>query len=570
MKVSDYIAEYLSQIGVRTVFGYTGGNITCIIDSIARTDNIDFVQNYHEQASAFSANSYAKITHNIGVAIASSGPGAINLISGIANAYYDSLPCLFITGNVNSATLNKNYNVRQSAFQENDIIQMVKGVTKLCVKIDNPNEIPFYLNKAVYFAMNGRKGPVLLDIPHNIQYAEFEIADTPHFVPNKSVKHYDFDVNNCLTLIKKAKAPLILVGGGADTPQSRLLLRRLLSLYKIPVVASLCGLGVLAHNHECFIGFIGAYGNRYANLALHYCDLLLVLGSRIDERQIGGKENKFAPNADILHIDIDKNELNNSIKRETGINCTVEAFLEGLLAKPCNVPIEYKEWLNTLLKWKNRFSVNIDEYSANSFLKYISNTSDSSIVCVDVGNHQMCAAQSYSLNCDDSEIINSGGHGAMGFALPAAIGAYYAFNKAKIICISGDGGFQMNLQELQTIKRDKLPIKIVIINNKSLGMIEAYQQKTFSGRLYASVEGYDAPDFKKIAESFDIKYLKIEKPSDYSAAKKAIFQSPDSIIVEFVGEVGMRTNPIPGGSIIEQLPQLSKEELFQVEREVNK
>lgn len=569
MKVSDYLVNQLLNIGVKTVFGYTGGNITCIIDSIGRTAGIKFVQNYHEQASAFSANAYAKITQNIGVAIASSGPGAINLISGIANAYYDSIPCLFITGNVSSLTVSKNSNIRQSGFQENDIVQMVQGITKFCIKIENPNEISYYLEKAIFYATHGRKGPVLLDIPHDIQYADVDIKRMPHYVPEGRQRVFRFKMEEYMPMILNAKAPLILVGGGADSKQSKLLLRKVLLKYKIPVVASLCGLSVLNHNHECFVGFIGAYGNRYANLALRYCDLLLVLGSRMDERQIGGNLDSFAPDADIIHIDIDKNELHNVVKREIGLNCSVETFLSEFIEQTGTDSIEYREWNEILAVWKKRFSVDISSYGVHSFFKYLSSFSDSSVVCADVGNHQMCVAQSYSFNCDEGALLNSGGLGAMGYALPAAIGAYFALDDARVICITGDGGMQMNLQELQTIKREGLPIKIIIINNQSLGMIEAYQQNVFSGRLFASVEGYSVPDFEKIAAAYEIPYIKVKDISGYSRAKQAMLESEDSVIIEFVATIGMRTYPIPGKSIIEQFPQLNDEELSKIRKEAS-
>lgn len=570
MKVSDYIVEELSKNGVTHVFGYQGGNITHVIDSICRNSDINFIENYNEQASAFAANAYAQITGNIGVAVASSGPGAINLISGIANAFYDSIPCIFITGNVNSKTMRNNDKIRQNVFQENDIVAMVKSVTKFSVTITSVNDIRYYLEKAIFVAKQGRPGPILLDIPHDIQRTEIDIDMYPTYIP-KYINYQEPDMNKVVTLLKNSRRPVILLGGGARSENAKNKLAQLLESLEIPVVASLCGLEVIPHSHKCFIGFIGSYGNRASNLAVHYSDLIIVLGSRLDDRQIAGSAEEFSPNSNIIHVDVDEQELNRVFKNEYSIKTSVESFAEKLLKQELQ-DIECSNWLFTVQQWKRRFSSNIEQMSeespnANTFLDIISRAVKEDVTfCADVGQHEMCAAQSLYLD-GRKRLLNSAAHGAMGYALPAAIGSYYG-NGKNVICVVGDGGIQMNLQELQVIVRDRLPVCIIVMNNNCLGMIREYQEKAFEGRTFGSVEGYSTPDFGGLAAAYNMEYLAIKKVEDYSKVTSIISSGQPSLIEVCLLQYSY-TNPIPGINIYKQLPELSEVELKILENELN-
>lgn len=514
MNIAEYIVKILKSERVDTVFGYQGGNATYLIDAISREETVNYVQTYHEQGAAFAANAYAQVSQKFGVALSSSGPGAINMINGIANAYYDSIPCLFITGNINTAAMRKSTQIRQNGFQEADIIGMVKGITKYAKTIYQPEELPEILEQALWHMREGRPGPVLLDIPHNIQRAEIkEPAVRKKFSTEEMTNIDDSVYETIYKKIKKAKRPVLLLGNGSRGETEKILVKAFLDCFPMPVVTSLCGKDAVPNDHPCYRGMIGSYGLPSSNRILNEADFVLALGTRMDERQRTVGVNDFLKEAEVIHVDIDKNELGHVKKDEFCLNMSIKLFLTKFLdgiAK--NTEVLYWEWTKTTKEW-------IQEPAAEKVLIYGSTLKKKlteilgeivtdSIVCVDVGNHQMAAAQILNIG-EDSRYLNSAGLGSMGYALPAAIGAYYASPKKKIVVIVGDGGFMMNLQELQLIKREKLPIMIIMVNNHGLGMIENYQKLAMKGRLYGSRWGYEAADFRKIANAFDMDYLNI-------------------------------------------------------------
>ena len=566
MKISDYIAEKIYESDVKIMFGYTGGSISDIIDSIYKLKNIRIVQNYHEQATAFAANGYSLVLQKTAVAISSSGPGAVNLIGGIANAFYDSIPCVFITGNCHTLGAKESVHIRQNAFQETDIVSLVKSITKFSHRIDNPNQIRYYLEKAFFMANEGRKGPVLLDIPYDIARSDLNIALLDGFDKTK-LEYSSINTREIVEILSQAKKPLIILGGGAKGSLCRAKLQTLLGKIKIPVVSSLCGLDVLPHNHECFLGFIGHYGNRYANLALVNCDCLIVIGSRLDERQLCYK-TKLNSNLKVIRVDIDEYELNRKINVTVSIHSTAENFLEQLAEtsfEKCN----FEKWLKIVFGWKKRYpsyDFSLNEVNANNFLQVISGyLSHNAVICSDVGQNQMCVAQSLQLD-DQRRLLNSAGYGSMGFSLPAAIGAAYARENTMILSVNGDGGMQMNIQELQTIKRDNLPINVVVLNNNCLGMIRRLQENMFDNRTVASVEGYSAPDYEQIAKAYGIDYLKVDCISKYGLVKDFI-SSKHPTFIEVVLPQIMQNNPDPGESLDKQIPLLSDEEYKVIKRE---
>ena len=569
MKITKYISQTLYEHGVKTIFGHLGGFNADFIDQIYAHPKQQFILNYHEQASAFAANSYAMMNNTIGVATSSGAPSFCNMVAGIANAYFDSNPCVFIAGSINSKALRTTKKLRQNAFEEIDMLSLVDDITKYAVHINDENDVRYYLEKAIYIANSGRKGPVLIDLPYDIARKDIDPSKLKGYTPPET--NYDeFDITKIVKSIKSAKRPLILLGGGAKSLSSKKSLKELLARVKIPAVSSLCGLDALPHDHECFYGFIGHYGNRYANFAIANCDCLIVLGSRLDERQIAGDKKRFAGDAKIIRIDIDEFEFGSNIKENISLYTTAELFLNRL--SKCDFEgYNCSSWIDIISKWKKRYPYyNLEsqeqEVDINNFLYILSGflTKDA-IICSDVGQSQMSVAQAMPID-NEKSLINCGGYGSMGFSLPASIGAQYAKPDTMVVYINGDGGIQMNMQELQTIARDKLPIKIFIFNNNCLGMIRRLQERIFDNRTSASVEGYYVQNYEAIANAYNIKYLKISSKNEYNLVKDFIDDN-EACIVEVIIPQEMQNNPEPGASIDKQTPLLTDEENEEIKSE---
>lgn len=567
MKVSDYIVEFLITHGVDVVFGHLGGFNADIIDSMYCKQYPKFVLNYHEQASSFAANGYAWVRDDVGIAIATGAPSSCNLVAGIANSYFDSVPCVFIVGSVHSLSVRTSKKIRQNAFEEIDMVHMVSDITKYATRITDPNDIRFELEKAFHIAKEGRKGPVLIDIPYNIARSHITPEKLKSF-ESKTISYDNFPMPEIMRLLRQARRPVLLLGGGTKSNECRSLINKLLSKVDIPTLVSLCGLDVLAHDHKSFIGFIGHYGNRYANLALAKCDFVLILGSRLDERQLGGWQSKLLPETKVIRIDIDKIELGRKIPETISIHSSAECFLRALLSENFE-DLDFSEWRDVIAKWKKRYpsyDLTSKDVDANNFLRHISDyLPNNAIICSDVGQNQMCVAQAIHLT-KDQRLINCGGYGSMGFSLPAAVGAANAYPGTAIFSINGDGGIQMNIQELQTLKRDNLPVNIIILNNYCLGMIRKLQENMYDNRNAASIEGYSVPDFSAIANAYGIKYLKIDSVENYPLVKNFISDKEPSVI-EVILPIKMQNNPEPGKILDKQLPLLSNEEINLIEME---
>lgn len=561
MKVAKYVAKMLSENGVGTVFGQIGGFNADLVDAIVEDENRAFVLNYHEQGAAFAANAYAMLGESVGVATSSGAPSSCNLVAGIANAFFDSVPCLFLVGSVHSKAVRKSPEIRQNAFEELDMISMVTGITKYAVKVDDPRNIRYCMEKALYVAKEGRKGPVVLDIPYDVARSDVNVDELRSFAPRQERQFDPIDVREFVKILEDSKRPLLLLGGGARSATSRRALRALLDKVAIPAVASLCGLDALPHNHPCFVGFIGHYGNRYANFALANCDALIVLGSRLDERQIAGEKSRFAANAKIVRVDIDPVELGRTIPEHISIYSSVENFLNFALAGEYRAH-RYEKWHEVIAEWKRRYpshDMTLNEVNAHSFLHVISDyLPRNAVICVDVGQNQMFTAQSLRLG-PDHKLLNSAGYGSMGYSLPAAIGAAYAQPNSTVISINGDGGLQMNLQELQVVKRDGLPIKIVVLNNNCLGMIRRLQERIFGDRTVGSVHGYESADYVSIAAAYGMEYVSIDSQDQYYVTKN-LFHGPSSVLIEVKLPQKIMNNPEPGAAIDLQTPLLSQSE----------
>jgi acetolactate synthase-1/2/3 large subunit len=571
MKVTDYIVRVLKEHGVTHVFGFQGGNITHMIDSIGRDPDITLIVNHHEQASAFAANAYSQMKGTIGVAVSTSGPGAINLVSGIANAYYDSIPSLFITGTVNTTTMLKDPRIRQNAFQETDIVSIVKPITKYAITIMNAEDVVYHVNRAIEIALENRQGPVLLNIPHDIQRVDIDVDAYEYH--HKDVFRFGSAayVERFRELLSGSRRPVLLVGGGAGSSNSKELMKLFLEKVKLPVVASLRGLDVLPHDHGCYCGFIGSYGNRYANLAVQHSDLLIVLGARLDVRQVPPSNNEYMRNKKVIHVDSDIIELCRVLDEDLSINTTCEEFLDTMDKELMEV-YNYQHWIGTIHKWRERYPSwkegNFKELNENDFIHYVtSSLKKDAIVCVDVGLNQMCAAQATDLS-GSRRFLTSSGHGTMGFSMPAAIGASLAAgNRDSVLCIVGDGGIQMNIQELRTIIREDIPAHIVIMNNGALGMVREFQSKILDGRYHGTVIGFDSPDYEAVAKAYGFDYLKVEDVGKYKDATEMIKEKRRSVI-EVVLPMDMTSNPEVGEGIFKQYPYLSREEIKIIEDEV--
>lgn len=565
MKAAKYVVDLLSKHGVDTIFGQIGGFNAELIDAIASSGNQSFVLNYHEQGAAFAANAFAMVRDKVSVATSSGAPSSCNLVPGIANAFFDSIPCLFLVGSVHSKALRKSPEIRQNAFEEIDMVSMVAGITKYAVKITNPDDIRYCMEKALYVAQEGRKGPVLVDLPYDVARSDVDVDSLRSFSP-PDVRVFDqIDVGKILGMLENAQRPVLLVGGGCRSQAAKDAIRALLERTNIPAVASLCGLDVIPHDHPAFVGFIGHYGNRYANFALANCDCLIILGSRLDERQIAGDKARFAGGAKVIRVDIDPVELGRTIEEHVSIRSSVENFLAVLLRTEFS-GLSYSRWHDVIAAWKQRYpshNFTSREVDANGFLHAISDyLPENCLVCVDVGQNQMFTAQSLRLK-KGQHLLNTGGYGSMGFSLPAALGAAYARPNATVISINGDGGLQMNIQELQAIRRDNIPVKVIVLNNGCLGMIRRLQERIFDDRTAGSVHGYEAPDYSAIAPAYGLAYVKIDSVSQYPLVKD-LLNGPGAVLIDVMLPQRIMNNPEPGAAIDLQTPLLTEEENRQI------
>ncbi len=502
--------EVLQEHGVKHVFGYPGGAIMPIYDALYDSDVKHFLCR-HEQGAAFSAVGYARAAGKVGVCLATSGPGATNLITGLADALADSIPVVAITGQVPTAAMGSD------AFQEIDVFGLSLACTKHSFQVSNINDLEKVLHQAFEIALEGRQGPVLVDIPKDIQLAEVtERLDKLSHLKNK-VKLPLADISKALELLTTAKQPILYVGGGVGMANAVEEVRNFAEKTGMPSVSTLKGLGSISNADEHYLGMLGMHGTKAANIAVQECDLLVVVGARFDDR-VTGKLEEFAPNARVIHFDIDTAEINKRRAADAAILGDLKGNLP-LLTTALNIT----PWQQKLQQMQSEFAWRYDHPGENIYapavLKTVSNLMPSNTcVTTDVGQHQMWAAQHMDFD-DPSNFLTSGGMGTMGFGLPAAIGAQISRPNDTVIAVSGDGSIMMNVQELATIKRYQVPVKVVLIDNAKLGMVRQWQDLFFEGRL-SETDLSDNPDFLMLAQSFDIKSRVITKKSEVDAAVK--------------------------------------------------
>lgn len=511
MTGAQWIVKSLKQQGVQTVFGYPGGQIMPLYDALY-DGGLAHVLCRHEQGAAMAAIGYARSTGKTGVCIATSGPGATNLLTGLADAFVDSVPLVAITGQVPTNLIGTD------AFQEVDILGMSLACTKHSFLVEDPKSLPDIIEQAFLIASSGRPGPVLIDVPKDIQLAQedYEKYLTSSSYHNQSLfDQHDTTpllspatlqtIQTAVTMIHQAKKPMLYIGGGVVMADAVTELRAFVDRTGIPSVATLKALGSLDINDPYYLGMVGMHGFKSANLAVQECDLLIAIGVRFDDR-VTGNLNQFASQAKVIHIDIDPAELGKLKQAHIAISADAKVVLPLL-----NQSVNITAWRDLILQLKSKHPVRYDHPSTGIYAplllkqlseKILANHGVSTVVTTDVGQHQMWSAQ-HMLFREPNAFISSSGLGTMGFGLPAAIGAQIARPNDCVICISGDGSFMMNVQELTTIKRKKLPVKIVLIDNARLGMVRQWQQLFFNER-YSETDLSDNPDFILLASAFDI------------------------------------------------------------------
>ncbi|RLL46767.1 biosynthetic-type acetolactate synthase large subunit [Oceanobacillus piezotolerans] len=528
---ADVFIQALVNEGVDTVFGYPGGAVLPIYDALYRSNaKFEHILCRHEQGIIHAAEGYARVTGRAGVVIATSGPGATNLITGITDAMMDSLPIVIFTGQVGTNVIGTD------AFQEADIIGITTPITKYNYQVTNIADLPRIVKEAFHIAETGRPGPVVVDIPKNISQ-ELTVGDfeTDFYLPGyqPTVNPNPLQIKKLSESLRRAKRPLLLAGAGVLFAGATEELKAFAEKYQLPVTTTLLGLGSFPGNHSLSLGMAGMHGTYAANMAIYESDLLINIGARFDDRLTGAIKH-FAPNAKVAHIDIDPAEIGKNIKTNIPVVADAKAALKALLLEDAEDP-DHKSWLEkintnkeTYPLWYERSS---SEISPQWLIQQIyEETNGEAIITTDVGQHQMWAAQFYKFD-KPNKWVTSGGLGTMGFGFPAAIGAQLGAPDSQVVAIVGDGGFQMTLQELSVIYQRKLPVKIIIVNNEALGMVRQWQE-TFYEERYSESLLSENPDFVKLAESYGVKGMRVDKEAEVPAVLREAFSYDGPVLVD--------------------------------------
>lgn len=576
MKGSQYVAKFLKAVGANKVFQVQGGAISFLVDSIALEPGMEVICFQHEQAAAMAADALWRTNGQLGVSMATSGPGASNLITGIACGYYDSIPSLHIAGQVNyeEQKLYRGAAVRQAGFQQMDIVSMIKPVCKYAVAVSTHDEMRQELKRCVEQAYHGRMGPVLIDIPMNLQNAEMDndellLPEDTAGMPVATDTSAEMLAVKINVFLASAKRPLVIFGAGVGLAGSQQPLEQWLTDNSVPFVSTWASLNYFDHSSPNYIGHFGVYGNRGGNNAIQNADSILVLGSRLDNRQRSGNPANFAPNAQFLVVDLDPAELEKlDPAKYTGQVLFDLRNLPAVLTQ-LQKPVVSDEWSSYLQLMKSRyFNKDTSAYSHENgtmspYLaveKLFGLAENNAVITTDAGANHCWVYQTFYKDSDQL-LMTSSGHYAMGYALPATIGAAIVEPNRQHICCNGDGGIQMNLQELQTAKEYNLDIKVVIFNNRRLGMICQFQDAYMGGRHFATDAGPGRPDFAKIAAAFDCDYSIVSTLDDINAELLA----PGRRIIEITIDPGTQIEPKleMGRPINDQSPLVSDEEFAQ-------
>lgn len=580
MKLSDFVIEFLANKGINHAFVVTGGASVHLIDSIAKNPRMEYICPQHEQAGAMMADAYARVTGNIGLAISTSGPGATNMLTGACCAYYDSVPVIYITGQVTTFRLKRDMGIRQLGFQETDVVDIFKPIVKYAVRVEEAKQIQFELEKAYHIATSGRSGPVLIDLPDNLQREDIDIAMLEKYSPVDNIPHIDLEqiIENCLALIYSSKRPVLILGWGVRLSKADNEIMILIEKLGIPVLPTWAMRDFLPNSHPLLIGPFGTHGTRYGNFAVQNADLVLSIGARLDTRAAGSPITTFAREAKKIIVDIDQNELYKfeklGMKSEVLINADAIDFARALNNKFVkSKAINIELWFNNISEWKNKYPICPSNYYSEKevnpyvFIKRLSDElNEGDIVFSDTGCTLAWFMQAFEAK-KSQRMFHDFNNTAMGYALPGSIGASIALNKKSIICLTGDGSLQMNIQELASVIYYKLPIKIFMINNHGYNMIKQTQEQWLDSRYEASTKesGLAFPDFLNVARAYGFKTINIEKNSMVRRKIKEVLRFPGPVFCNI--EINPKHRVIPqvifGRPIEDPEPFLDRQEFLE-------
>lgn len=562
IKGTDLFVKALKEEGVDILFGYPGGQAIDLFDSLYDQDDIEVILPRHEQALIHAADGYARSTGKVGVCLVTSGPGATNLVTGIATANYDSVPLVCFTGQVPLGLMGND------AFQEVDIVGITRSICKYAVTVRKREDLGRIIKEAFYIARTGRPGPVVIDLPKDIQQA-MGSAEYPKEVairsykPNESV--HIGQIKKAAGILKKAKKPLFLVGGGVNISGANEQMTKLAEQTGVPVITTIMGKGAVPSSHSLYMGNIGIHGSYAANHAVSECDVLFSIGTRFNDR-ITGKISEFAPHATIIHIDIDSASISKNIVVDVPIVADAKLAIEALLEHTTKLSVE--PWVKQVTQWKEQYPINMERYEGltpEKVIRYINEHFENPIVTTDVGQNQLWTTQYLEIE-SNRQLLTSGGLGTMGYGFPAAVGAKLGNPNRDVIAISGDGGMQMNIQELATAVALELPLTLVVFNNGYLGNVRQWQEMFFNKRYSSTCLTYRkscerdcmnkdkccpkyTPDFVKLAESYDAYGIRVMKEEDIEKAFAYAKEHKNApTLIEFIIEREANVSPmVPGG-----------------------
>jgi acetolactate synthase I/II/III large subunit len=581
MKVADFIINNFADYGIDTMFVVYGAANGDLIDAFTRTDKTKYVAVMHEQGGGFAAEIYAKVTGKPGVAIVTSGPGGMNLLTSMGNCFYDSVPCIFITGQINSQFLRPDSSIRQVGFQETDIVAMAKPVTKYAKMIADPLSVKYEIEKALYICQSGRPGPVLLDIPLNVQKTNVDVASLFGFESKSlhseyNLEYVDQQIDKYIEDLNNAKRPVMMIGGGVRIAKAVDEFRELGRLLKIPCFPTWNALDAVSSDFEYYGGRIGTYGGAGRNFGIQNSDLLLAIGSRISGRITGGNINSFAREAKKYVVDVDESLLQKYLQQvplDINICCDAKIFIERFLLRVSNLNIkfpDFSDWTNKVIGWKKQYDPVKPEFYEQKdvhpyvFMRKLSKIMDKDAILVgDCGGNIVVSNHSFETKHGQRNLTNNG-NSPMGFSFAASMGAWFAKPEAQIVCTIGDGGFNMNIQELQTFYNYNINVKTFIINNHIYGITKAYQKTNFQGRSEAcGPKGYSPPDFLKIVEAYGIKTFSITSNEMIDEIVTKVLEYDGPVVCDVVCDEFHKYEPRIFGwktPIEDMYPYLSREE----------
>lgn len=595
MKLSDYVFDFMSEKLIDTIFSVSGGAAAHLLNSVAERNDFKFICNYHEQSCAMAAESYARLMNKPACVLLTNGPGSTNAITGVSGAYGESIPMIVISGqvptNLSLNILPNDINLRQLGVQECDIISSVKCMTKYATQVTDPKRIRYHLEKAYHLATTGRKGPVWLDIPLDIQNAQIEPEELIGYEPEDTPR-FSYDMDEIIQLICNAKKPVIVTGNGIHLSNTEKMFLELKEKLQIPIVSTWTSKDLINFDDELFVGNFGIMGERSANLSIQNSDLLLILGSRLSVPNTGYNYNLFSPDSTKVMVDIDANELNKpTLKIDFPINENLNIFLSDLLSKLQDVDLpSYETWKNLTQSWKLKYPVFQEEYKNNKskinsfyFMEVLSDKlTEDSVVVTDMGTSFTCSMQSLKMN-GSSRLFTSSSQSSMGYGLPGAIGSYFAQPEKNIMLVAGDGGFQMNIQELQSVVHYNIPIKMFILNNNGYLAISLMQDNLFKGKYIGSnaQSGVSSPDFSKVANAYGIKSFKFNDNAELENGIDDVINYEGPVLCEIMMVENQLLIPrvqskkddqgnIKSTTLDDMFPHLSDEEKQSIKKEVSK